>query len=99
MGATEDSARGEQRGPATQTVLRQTLLAGDLDPDVGVHRLPNLQVKLDLAPLVLGVPCVGATDDQPLAVIGNGEARTVEMLPQFGYRRRVEQSKSHQPQI
>jgi hypothetical protein len=56
-------------------------------------------VKLDLAPLVLGVPCVGATDDQPFAVIGNGEARTVEMLPQFGYRRRVEQSKSHQPQI
>jgi hypothetical protein len=28
-----------------------------------VHRLPNLQVELDLAPLVLGVPCVGATDD------------------------------------
>ncbi|MGE5435534.1 MAG: hypothetical protein ACM3S3_12215 [Candidatus Doudnabacteria bacterium] len=56
-------------------------------------------MKLDLAPLVLGVPCVGATDDKPLAVIGNGEARTVEMLPQFGYRRRVEQSKSHQPQI
>lgn len=71
-------------------------LAGDLDPDIGVHRLPNLQVELDLVPLVLGVPCVGATDDQPLAVIGNGEARTVEMLPQFGYRRRVEQSKSHQ---
>jgi hypothetical protein len=61
-----------------------------------VHRLPNLQVKLDLATFLLVVRCVGATDDQPLAVIGNGEARTVEMLPQFGYRRRVEQSKSHQ---
>src|SRR6266487_4436870 len=71
-------------------------LAGDLEADVGVHRLPNLQVKLDLAPLLLGVRCVGATDDQPLTVIGNGEARTVEMLPQFGDRRRVEQSKSHQ---
>ncbi len=70
--------------------------SGDLDPDVGVHRLPNLQVKLDLATLLLVVRCVGATDDQPLAVIGNGEARTVEMLPQFGDRRRVEQSKSHQ---
>ena len=69
---------------------------GDLEADVGVHRLPNLQVKLDLATLLLGVRCVRATDEQLLAVIGNGEARTVEMLPQFGYRRRVEQSKSHQ---
>jgi hypothetical protein len=27
MGATEDGARGEQRGPAAQTVFRQALLA------------------------------------------------------------------------
>src|SRR6266536_3357044 len=57
--------------------------------------LPIL-TALALAPRLLGVRCVGATDDQPLTVIGNGEARTVEMLPQFGDRRRVEQSKSHQ---
>ncbi len=72
-------------GRACVRPSRVRALAGDLDPDVGVHRLPNLHVR-----------CVGATDDQPLAVIGNGEARTVEMLPQFGDRRRVEQSKSHQ---
>ena len=83
-------------GRACVRPSRVRALAGDLDPDVGVHRLPNLQVKLDLATLLLVVRCVGATDDQPLAVIGNGEARTVEMLPQFGDRRRVEQSKSHQ---
>src|SRR6185369_15873881 len=95
LGPVGSTSSGGGRASASAP-SRARSLASDLDPDVGVHRLPNLQVKLDLAPLVLGVPCVGATDDQPLAVIGNGEARTVEMLPQFGDRRRVEQSKSHQ---
>jgi len=53
----------------------------DLDQDVRVHRLPDLQVKLDLAALVLGIPCLGAPDHQPLTVIGNGEARTDKVLP------------------
>ena len=60
-----------------------------------MHRLPYLQMELDLATLVPSIRRFGRADDQGLAVFGNAEARTREVLPQFGQCRRVGQSKVH----
>ena len=46
--------------------------------------MPDLQVKRDLASLLLGVCLIGAPDHEPLAVVGHAEARAEKVLPQFG---------------
>ena len=55
MGATEDAASGEQRGPAAQTALRQTLpvpygpMAAPIDPGVDIGHVHLKVADLDRA--------------------------------------------------